>query len=807
MRSLIVRTFVLVVSVVLGATTRAVDVKRFEVLKGVHYYQIGEGVAILQTNNAFRFSAQVWATVVGDVQGASIYTPEIPRIDLLPDKDGDPYRFRDKFDEQFELENGFPNGTYQLGIRGAHDGDHTMSFAINGSSYPAAPVVNDYAGLLNLIYNQSNEISWKPFVGGAAGDFIQVQIEDLLGENVWETPDFGDPGALNGLDTRTIIPPRALDPGAVYVATIRFVKVLASGSAGYPGAVGTAGYFTRTEFLVRPKNTGLDPVVDRLQIWKTLRYEQPFDAALKAQPIPWEFVSRLDTVASNQVSAVNLQIPGWAVPVSYEMDDPTQFDYSLAVVTNKDAFLQMFPAGPYAFDIRRADGSSQQSVINFPAGDFPPAPVLRGYPVYANHPDGEDLTVTWDPWIGATERDFIRVVLLDEGQNVWDTPNYSSLKHLPATATTVTIPGTNFIAGHEMRIEVHFNRVNMNDTRVIPGAFVFGGFDTRTKVTFTNQLPDVVSFRVAEGRYYWQRGINRVEPDANTYRFETTAKAAKTNSLRSAQVVTPRSETFQLAAPISTNKVFRVTVVEGSSASLSNRFPSGLYTMQFDTAADGVRTSSIELPPTDLPPVPLILNFSNVFKITPSGDFTLHWLPWTGADTNTDTIQFTVEQIGGAPFIDSDDSDGRHFVNALSTNVTIFGPHNDSSGNEIDADLVSNRSYIARLRFERRIKAESASYPGARGTAAVFSELAFYISTFSPSYITNFSNKIALTNGLVQINVPTSLALQQRRPYTLFETHDLINWTIARTEILTNYFIRIPPPTDPVTIFKLGIIP
>jgi hypothetical protein len=510
----------------------------------------------------------------------------------------------------------------------------------------------------------------------------------------------------------------------------------------------------------------------------------------------------LDTVGSNQVSAVNLQIPGWAAPVSFEMDDPTQLNYSLAVVTNKDAFLQMFPAGPYAFDIRRADGSSQQNVINFPPGDFPPAPVLRGYQVYTNHPDGEDLIVKWDPWVGATERDFIRVVLQDEGDNVWDTPNYSSLKHLPATATTVTIPGTNFIAGHEMRIEVHFNRVNVSDTRVIPGAFVFGGFDTRTKLTFTNQLPDVVSFRVAKGQFFWQRGTNRVEADPATYRFEASTKAAATNSLRTAQVTTPRNETFQLAA--STNRTFRLSAVEGTAGALAERYPAGVYMMRLETDLDGVRTASIGLPASDLPPVPFILNFSNVFRITPSGDFTLRWLPWTGADTNTDTVQFTIERVGGSVFIDSEDSDTRHPLTALSTNVTIFGPHVDSSENQIPAELLSNQSYIARLRFERRVKAESASYPGARGTGAVFSELAFYISTFTSTYLANFRERAALTNGLVQISIPTPL--QINRPYTLFQTHDFINWTIVKHEPLTAPFFRIPPPTEP-TFYKAAILP
>ncbi|HEY6226199.1 MAG TPA: hypothetical protein VI282_03645, partial [Verrucomicrobiae bacterium] len=254
-----IRSVLFILSALLFTSAHAVDVKRFEVLKGIHFFQIEDGVSHLQTNNAYRFTVQVYADVVGDVLGSSVFTPKIPRIDLLPDKDGDPYRFRDKFDDQFGLENNFPNGTYQLGIRGAHDGDHTMSFSVTGDQYPAAPIVNDYAGLQNLVYNEYNDISWRPFAGGAVTDFIQLQIEDLNGNNVWETPDFGEDGALDGTATHTILPGGTLAPGVVYVGTIRFVKVLYNSSGAYPGALGTVGYFKRTEFTIRPKAIGLDP--------------------------------------------------------------------------------------------------------------------------------------------------------------------------------------------------------------------------------------------------------------------------------------------------------------------------------------------------------------------------------------------------------------------------------------------------------------------------------------------------------------------------------------------------------------------
>src|SRR5438045_3400631 len=95
-----VRPVLILLMALLCGSASAVDTKRFEILKGVHYYQIGNGVVLLQTNNMYRFSAQVYADVVGNVLGSSIYTPIHPRIDLLPDNDGNPFAFKDKFDTE-----------------------------------------------------------------------------------------------------------------------------------------------------------------------------------------------------------------------------------------------------------------------------------------------------------------------------------------------------------------------------------------------------------------------------------------------------------------------------------------------------------------------------------------------------------------------------------------------------------------------------------------------------------------------------------------------------------------------------------
>lgn len=804
MRSRVQIIVLILLSIFTFMPARATDVKRFEVLKGVHYYQLSRGGPQLQTNNAFRFTTQVYADVLGDVLGGSVYTPKIPRIDLLPDNDGDPYRFRDKFDDRFTLENNFPNGAYQLGIRGAHDGDHTMSFSLTGDQYPPAPMVNNYAGLQILPYNQYNVISWQPFTGGGGNDFIQMQIEDLQGNNVWETPDFGESGALDGLATQTILPADTLNPGAIYIATIRFVKVLYNSSAAYPGAFGGVGYFTRTEFTVRPVATGLSPVVDRLQIWRRHLYEYTSSGLLTEQVVPWQFESKLDAVTSNQVSAVRLYLPTGSTNDLVPDITGEQFTTASPPLTNGTVFASIYSDGAYTFDITNSDSTVQRAVINLPPGAFPAAPKLLNLSSLTNRPAGQPMTVRWEPWLGAGQQDFIRVELSNEDGKVWDTSNYSSPKHLPATATEVIIAGTNFVAGHDYTLQVHFNHVNISDTQVVPGAMVFGGFDTRTKFDFGTQLPDVVSFRVAEGQYFWQRGTNIVERDAVApYRFEARANAATRTSLRSAQVVTPKGERLQLD-PFATNTLFRLVVTNGVAAALADGYPAGLYTMLFETQYDGSRTSSVALPPIEFPPQPFIQNYSNVWKITTTDDFPIRWAPWQNANTNTDTIVFSVETLSGTVLFSSANATTKHPLLATSTNVFIFGKDGDTPG-----ELSQNQSYIARLRFERRNKTEEPTYPGARGTGAVFSELAFYISTFDPAKTYKSSATFDRTNQVVQIKIGTFA--QIGRTYAVYESFDLKTWNFIKTQALTptNATMLTIPPVSPTAsaYYKTSLLP
>lgn len=774
-------------------SAHAIDVERFELLKGIHYYQVGAGAAHLQTNNAYRFSASVHATAVGDVLAVSVVTSRGNGVDLLPDRDGDPFRIREKFDEFAQFDTIYPNGPYSLTIHGRTDGERTMNFDISGNFYPAAPVLNEYSRAQSLPYNQYNQISWQPFQGGTASDFIQVQIEDLDGNNVWETPDYGEDGALSGLATGALMPPGVLRAGNVYVGTLRFVKVLQSGSRLYPGLRGTVGYFSRTEFTVRAVATGLIPTTDRVQLWKVNRYEQVGDTSPFLQPRAWEFVAEVDSVAPGQISGVGLTLPGGNEVETIPDSSATEFEFSDDNLLTPESFAAAYPDGAYTFSIGHPTGLSDTLAVNLPNLEFPPAPKLLNSASFENHISDENLVVSWSPWTNAASQlDYVRVELLDEGDKTFDTPSFASLKHLPASATTVTISAANFTPGHSYRLQITFNRVGINDSRTLPGAIVFGGYATRTKLDFRTQPPDVIQFGVTESRSFRQYGEGLFEANpTNAFLFQATATPATAGVLLAANIAVPNGPTLSLAADEIT-AAFSLTVAEGFAGSLAEHYPAGAYRFNFSALHDGARTSTVTLASTELPPIPEIIGFTNLQTIRARADLEIRWLKWPNADPKTDSVDFTLTDALGV-----DVNLGATGLDARSNVVAIFRD-----------TLTDNRSYLGRLRFIRHQTAEQPSYPGARGRASLISETTFYISTLGTNSSSSpFAMNSVVLNGSRQLQFRVSNPLPGRA-YRIYKSEDLVNWTPFQTNAVSGAALFVTIPLNfPRAFFKMALLP
>jgi hypothetical protein len=229
----------------------------------------------------------------------------------------------------------------------------------------------------------------------------------------------------------------------------------------------------------------------------------------------------------------------------------------------------------------------------------------------------------------------------------------------------------------------------------------------------------------------------------------------------------PNGRVLSLASDTNGNLSFRA--LETSAATMAQNYPAGTYQFVFTTSNDGLRTSSVQLASTKLPPIPRMRNFTNLIALKPEVENTISWDPWVDINLATDRIRLTLESRSGDVVYDSEAATGKA-ISAATNQVAI------------DDDLLPvNTLYIARLRFERRERFENPSYPGAKGDASVYSEVAFYLGTLNPRFV---------SYGVLDGQAFFSANLSSGRTFALMTSTDLKTWTPVKTVRVTSSTTR-----------------
>ena len=156
-----------------AVASRGADVSDYLIEKGRHYLQVGANHTHLDFNNMYRFNVIVDNVAATSIRTARIANPRGGTVNALPDQDGSPWRIRERYDYEFDLENNYPNGAYTLTILAATDGQRNLDFNIVGDQYPNVPILNDYEEAQAIPVSTYKEITWQPFAGGTAADYIQ----------------------------------------------------------------------------------------------------------------------------------------------------------------------------------------------------------------------------------------------------------------------------------------------------------------------------------------------------------------------------------------------------------------------------------------------------------------------------------------------------------------------------------------------------------------------------------------------------------------------------------------------------------
>jgi hypothetical protein len=229
-----------------AAAISQADVKLYTLSKSRRYEQTGDGAPILQPVKTFDIDAAVDAASPGSVTSASLLLPDGAPEALKLQSDGKTLNWGADALTQDGLDAAYPDGAFTFQVAAAA-GTKTLVLNLTGDAYPNPPQLLNLAGVVDP--NRDWLVSWQPFNGGTENDFTQLHIEDGQGNKVFETPDFGKSGALNGTALQATVPGNTLAAGATYTARVVFQKNLALDTTQYPGALGVAGYATRTTFL------------------------------------------------------------------------------------------------------------------------------------------------------------------------------------------------------------------------------------------------------------------------------------------------------------------------------------------------------------------------------------------------------------------------------------------------------------------------------------------------------------------------------------------------------------------------------
>jgi hypothetical protein len=464
----------------------ASDVKIYVIDKGIQYFQTSVAAPVADANNGVSFETDVKASGSNLVTAVTLKLPNATTV-AVPQIANDEFKLKKKYDKQTGVDGAFPDGPYVLAMATLHDGTKTLTLALTGDTYPNVPRISNFPATQALDPGGYFLFTWDPFVGGTANDFVQLHIDDSSGNKVWETPDIGEAGVLNGLATSTLMPPGTLAAGQSYQARLDYGKAVTLDRTNYPGALGLAQYYKRTKFIIQTTAIASAAPVKLYTLSKSRRFQQvglgtPTPQSSKT----FDIDAALDASAVAAVTSVALAVPTGVLDQLALQSDDKSFQFSDANLTQA-GLDATYPDGQYTFHITTPLGS-KNPVLNVSGGAYPDAPHLT---TLANDLNvASDWSVSWDPFNGGTSSDFVQFHIDDDqGNKVFGTPDLGKSGAFNGTSTQSIVPSNTFAAGKTYTGRVIFQKNLSLDTVSYPGALGVASYASRTTFQITTSSP------------------------------------------------------------------------------------------------------------------------------------------------------------------------------------------------------------------------------------------------------------------------------------------------------------------------------
>jgi hypothetical protein len=147
---------------------------------------------------------------------------------------------------------------------------------------------------------------------------------------------------------------------------------------------------------------------------------------------------------------------------------------------SKNEMDARFPAGAYSF----TNYTTSQGLVaglTLRSDSYPPRPRLANWDAAQSIATNQPFTLQWQPFVGGTTEDFIRVSIEDaSGQEVFCTGLMGQTNGLNGLATVATIPADTLAPGQTYRGHLLFLNVTGLNATNIPGALGAAGYFRRT---------------------------------------------------------------------------------------------------------------------------------------------------------------------------------------------------------------------------------------------------------------------------------------------------------------------------------------
>jgi hypothetical protein len=257
-----VKALIIVIGVLLLMTDGfAADVQSAYVGKGHVYAQTNAGVPVLKSY-PYIFETAVRATNTPALIDATWSEPPFPvppgAWQFIPPSGRSPLLWSWIERSQSGQDSAHPNGDYYIKLNTVHDGLRTNRVSLIGSTYPPAPRVLNYDPAQDIDPSNDFTLQWNAILGARASDLITFTVMDATNRTgiVFQTGIFpDDPSALDGTRTSFTLPSGTLAAGRVYVARLRYDRIVSVDRTSYPGEIGFATYFASTDFYLSTVGT------------------------------------------------------------------------------------------------------------------------------------------------------------------------------------------------------------------------------------------------------------------------------------------------------------------------------------------------------------------------------------------------------------------------------------------------------------------------------------------------------------------------------------------------------------------------